>query len=85
MTFAGEYAWVVGPPEAMGMGLGLTYRGERQVVTAKLDVRPLPSPFCRPQAPLCRPCHDYADLRVGTRSAWNKVNGRLQLCIILNN
>ncbi len=51
VTSVGEYTWVVGPPEAMGMGLGLTYRGERQVVTAKLDVRPLPLLFATGSRP----------------------------------
>ena len=44
---------MVGPPEAMGMGLGLTYRGERQVVTAKLDVRPRRG---RPTGPRPKDC-----------------------------
>ena len=30
---------MVGPVEAVGMGLGLTYRGEKNMVSAKLDVR----------------------------------------------
>ena len=40
---SGEFTWAIGPPEATGMSLGLTHRGERQVVTAKLDVSRGPS------------------------------------------
>ncbi len=44
---AGEFSWAIGPPEATGMSLGLTHRGERQVVTAKLDVRSAHRLACR--------------------------------------
>ena len=36
---AGDFSYVVGPREASGVGLGLTYRGEKNMVSAKIDVR----------------------------------------------
>ena len=35
---SGEFTWVVGPSEAAGMALSLSWRGERYMVSGKLDV-----------------------------------------------
>lgn len=43
---------MVGPAEAVGMGLGLTYRGEKNMLSAKIDVRfPDHSSACHPSIP----------------------------------
>ena len=34
----GEYMWVVGPPEAAGMSLGLTRRTEKTLVSGRIEV-----------------------------------------------
>lgn len=38
-TVSGEYSWVVGPPEASGMSLGLTRRTEKLLLAGRLEVR----------------------------------------------
>lgn len=38
-TINGEYSWVVGPPEASGMSLGLTRRTEKTMLSGRLEVR----------------------------------------------
>lgn len=35
---SGEYSWVVGPPEAAGMSLGLTRRTEKLMLSARVEV-----------------------------------------------
>jgi DnaJ family protein C protein 11 len=37
-TLNGEYSWVVGPPEAAGMSLGLTRRTEKTMLSGRLEV-----------------------------------------------
>lgn len=37
-TINGEYSWVVGPPEAAGMSLGLTRRTEKTMLSGRLEV-----------------------------------------------
>ena len=38
-TFTGEYSWVVGPPEAAGMSLGITRRTDKTMLSGRLEVR----------------------------------------------
>ena len=38
-TVSGEYSWVVGPPEASGMSMGLTRRTEKLLLAGRLEVR----------------------------------------------
>jgi hypothetical protein len=37
-TISGEYTWVIGPPEAAGMSLGLTRRTEKTLLAGRLEV-----------------------------------------------
>ena len=37
-TINGEYSWVVGPPEAAGMSLGLTRRTDKTLLSGRLEV-----------------------------------------------
>jgi hypothetical protein len=39
----GDFSWVLGPPEAAGMGLGIGWSGERSSVSGKLEVMEPPS------------------------------------------
>lgn len=51
-TVSGEYSWVVGPPEASGMSLGLTRRTEKLMLTGRLEVGSAAMP-CLPSRCLC--------------------------------
>jgi hypothetical protein len=46
-SVSGEYSWVVGPPEAAGMSLGLTRRTEKLLLAARLEVGAATGLVCR--------------------------------------
>lgn len=72
---SGEYSWVVGPPEASGMSLGLTRRTEKLSLTGRLEVGAATGLVCRAVRQLSAAATGRVSLKLSTAGVELDVGG----------